>query len=70
MLSKEKRDQKAIQEESSSPLVNPASITVLGVVKDRQGLNPEKASSTPGAKVKKGGVSEESSSINVKKQED
>ena len=63
---KEKRDQKAIQEELGSTLVDPASVTVQGVAKDRQGLNPEEVSSTPGAKAKKSTGSEGLSSSNVK----
>ena len=43
---KEKCDQKAIQED-------PALVLVLGVAKDRQGLNSEEASITPGAKARK-----------------
>ena len=58
MLSKEKY---YLKSEWSSTLVNPASVTVLGVAKDRQGLNPEEVSSTLGAKVKKSKGSEESS---------
>ena len=61
---KEKHDNKAIQEESRSTLVDPALASVLGVAKDRQDLNSEEASSTPGAKAKKS--SEESSSRNAK----
>ena len=63
---KEKRDQKAIQEESSSTLVDTSSVTILGVVKDRQGLDLEEMSSTLGAKIKKSKGLEESSSSNVK----
>ena len=59
---KEKCDQKAIEEESSSTQVDPALVSVLGVVKDGQGLNSEEASCTPGAKAKKKPSSEESSS--------
>ena len=63
---KEKHDQKAILEESSSTLVDPALVSVLGVAKDRQDLNSEEVSSTPGAKAKKTKSSEESSSRNAK----
>ena len=62
----EKCDQKAILEESNSTLVDPALVSGLGVVKDRQDLNSEEASSTHGAKAKKTKSSEESSSRNVK----
>ena len=63
---KEKRDQKAIQEESSSTLVDRALVTIFRVAKDRQGLNPEEVSSTPAEKVKKSKGSEESSSSNAR----
>ena len=39
---------------------------MLGAVKDKQDLNPEEASSTPGVKAKKTQSSEESSSRNAK----
>ena len=66
---KEKCDQKAIKEESSSTLVDPAVVSVLGVAKDEPGLNSEEASSTPAAKVKKKRSSEELSSRNAKDME-
>ena len=44
---KEKHDQKAIQEESSSTLVDSALVSVLEVVKDGEDLNSEEASSNP-----------------------
>ena len=44
---KEKRDQKAIKEESSSTLVDPALVSVLGVAKDRQDLDSEEWNCTP-----------------------
>ena len=52
---KEKKSElKAIQEESNSTLVDPALVTVIGVAKDREGLNQKEASSTPsGVKAKK-----------------
>ena len=62
---KEKLDQNTIQE-SSSTLVDPALVSVLGVAKDGQGLNQEEASSTPGTKVKES--KEESSSSNAPKE--
>ena len=46
--------------------MDPASVSVLGVMKDRQDFNSEEASSTPGAKAKKIQSSEVSSSRNVK----
>ena len=49
----QKHELKAIQEEWSTPLVDPALVTILGVAKDRQGLNSEEASGTPSAKAKK-----------------
>ena len=63
---KEKCNQKAIQEESSSTLVHPALVSMLGVVKDGQDLNSEEASSTPCVKAKKTQSSEDCSSRNVK----
>ena len=63
---KKKRELTAIQEESSSTVVDPALVTV--VAKDRQDLNQGEASSTPtGAKSKKiCSGSEESGSRDVK----
>ena len=46
--------------------MDPASVTILGVVKYGQSLNSEEASSTCGAKAKKKQSSEVSSSRNVK----
>ena len=46
--------------------MDPAFVSVLGVVKDRQDLNSKEASSTPGVKAKKTQSSEESSSSNAK----
>ena len=63
---KEKHEQTAISEESSSTLVDLALVSVLGVAKDRQDLNSEDVSSTPVAKAKKNMISEELSSKNVK----
>ena len=51
---------------SSSTLVDPALVSVLGVAKDGEALNSEEESSTPGAKAKKTQSSEESRSRNVK----
>ena len=62
----EKCDQKAISKESGSTLVEPALVSVLGIVKDRQDLNSVEANSSPGAKAKKTKSSEESSSRNAK----
>ena len=55
---KEKHDNKTTLEESSSILVDPALVSVLGVAKDRQDLNSEEVSSTPGAKAKKTQIAE------------
>ena len=60
-------NQNPIQEQSSSTLVDPALVSVLGVVKDRQDLNSEEASSTPGVNAKKRPSSEESSNVKDKK---
>ena len=50
----EKRDQKAIMEKSSSTLVDPALVTVVGVAKDSQ-----QPSSTPDKETKKRQSSED-----------
>ena len=63
---REKRDNKVIQEELSNTLVHPALVSVMGLAKDRQDLNSEEASSTPGAKAKKTHGSEESNNRNAK----
>ena len=52
---KEKRDQKAIQDKLSSIVVDPASVTVVGVAKGNL-----QASSTPDMKARKRQSSEES----------
>ena len=65
-IKRKRKNVKAIQEESSTPLVDPALVTVLGVAKDRQGLNSEETSSIPSAKARKKQSSEESSSRNAK----
>ena len=51
---KEKRELKAKAEESSSTLVDPALVSVIGLVKDNGGQSSEEVSTTPvGAKAKK-----------------
>ena len=50
---KEKREAKAA-EESSSALVDPSTVSVIGLAKDNEPLNSEEMSTTPaGAKIKK-----------------
>ena len=49
--------------------MDPALVSVIGVVKDRQVSNPEEASNTPGVKAKKTKGSEVSNSRN-ERQED
>ena len=57
---KDKRDLKMQAEQSSSTLIEPALVSVLGVAKDGESRSSEEASSTPrGAKVKKIAVSSE-----------
>ena len=46
--------------------MDPALVSVLGVAKDRQDLNSEEASSTPGAKAKKTQIAEMSSGRSAK----
>ena len=47
-------------------LLPPALVSVLGVAKDRQDLNSEEVSSTPGAKAKKTQIAEMSSGRSAK----
>ena len=63
---KKQKYDKATLEELSSTLVDPALVSVLGVAKDRQDLNSDEASSTPGAKAKKTQIAEISSGRSAK----